>query len=327
MRFSQVGSLTRSRWAAVGATVAVTFGAGGLFTAFADSPPSTFTAITPVRVLDTRTNIGLTGAFTDGTARNLDVTGMIPIVLPGNIPGTGTAVPDGATAVVANVTAVTPSSQGYVSVRPGTATGIPTTSNLNLTPGITTPNSVTVELPTTGGLAGQLNLFFRGTSATATTDLLVDIVGYYMPGTGAKGDKGDKGDPGVTGPRGVSSWDVIPSGQTISGDIVVNFPIEHPGFNTYTPLGATAPVALTDSDVNFAEAGLKDTDATCTGNSTTPTAPPGKVCIYVYSIAHINGLATEGYAARLPKQGFRIYSVGNDGGDPYIYGSWAYTAP
>ena len=118
-----------------------------------------------------------------------------------------------------------------------------------------------------------------GHVGSATSDLLVDIVGYYVPGgTGTEG-RPDPQDPGVTGPRGVSSWDVIPSGQTISGDIVVNFPIEHPGFNTYTPLGATAPVALTDSDVNFAEAGLKDTDATCTGNSTTPTAPPGKVCI------------------------------------------------
>jgi hypothetical protein len=192
----------RSRWAAIGAAIAVTLGSGGLFTAWADSPQSVFTAIEPVRVLDTRDDIGLTGAFKEGQTRFLDVTGSIPIVLPGNVAGTDSPVPEGATAIVANVTAVAPTTAGFVSVRPGTATGTPTTSNLNFSPGAVVPNSVTVELPTTGARAGQLNLFFRGTTSTATTDLLIDIVGYYTKG--GSGTPGPKGDTGAEGPAGLS---------------------------------------------------------------------------------------------------------------------------
>ena len=59
--------LWRSRWAAIGAAVAVTFGAGGLFAASAASPESTVVTIEPVRILDTRdpTDIGLPGPFVE----------------------------------------------------------------------------------------------------------------------------------------------------------------------------------------------------------------------------------------------------------------------
>ena len=57
------GGLWRSRWAAIGAAVAVTFGAGGLFAANAASPESSTVSIAPVRVLDTRTDVGLAGPF------------------------------------------------------------------------------------------------------------------------------------------------------------------------------------------------------------------------------------------------------------------------
>jgi len=71
--------MSRSRWAAIGAAVAVTLGAVD-----AASVESSFTAIEPTRVLDTRINAGLTGAFTAATPRTLDVTGTIGIVLPGD---------------------------------------------------------------------------------------------------------------------------------------------------------------------------------------------------------------------------------------------------
>ena len=59
-------TLIRSRWAAVGAAVAVTFGAGGLFAAqAATTPTSVSVPVDATRVLDTRTatNIELAGPF------------------------------------------------------------------------------------------------------------------------------------------------------------------------------------------------------------------------------------------------------------------------
>lgn len=173
--------LWRSRWAAIGAAVAVTLGAGGLYSVGAATDPSSFVAITPVRVLDTRIGAGLDGDFTSGRPRLLDVTGTIEIVgADGVTVASGSPVPDGATAIVANVTAVFPSTAGFIAMRPGTASGTPTTSNVNFTSaGVVSPNSVTVALPTTGSQAGKVQLFFQGTVASATTDILVDIVGYY----------------------------------------------------------------------------------------------------------------------------------------------------
>src|SRR5690606_16375668 len=159
----------------------------------AASTPSVFVPVTPQRVLDTRFDIGLPGTFTGGQSRTLDVTGAVPVVLPGNIAGSSTVVPAGATAIVANVTAIRPTSTGYVSVRPGDATGTPTTSTLNIpTAGGLYPNSVTVELPTTGNRSGTVDLFYFADTPGGRTHLLFDVVGYYIPG-GA-------GIPGPAGP-------------------------------------------------------------------------------------------------------------------------------
>src|SRR5690606_3573396 len=112
---------------------------------------SVFVAVTPTRVLDTRLDIGLDGPLVTEVARELDVTGDIAIVAPGDVESTGDPVPDGATAIVANITAVFPTDIGYVSARPGGATGTPTTSNINIsTAGGVWPNSVTVEVGSNG---------------------------------------------------------------------------------------------------------------------------------------------------------------------------------
>ena len=202
-----MSSLIRSRWAAIGAAVAVTLGAGGLITASAASEQSVFVAIEPVRILDTRINVGL-GLFTSEQPQDLRVIGIVPAVVGNTVFPSG-VVPDGATAIVANVTAVTPTTGGFVSVRPSTATGKPTTSNINFTTGgVIEPNSVTVEVPTTGSKAGKVQLWFKGTNAAATTHMLLDVVGYYVPGgagtPGPKGDTGAKGTTGATGPSGLS---------------------------------------------------------------------------------------------------------------------------
>lgn len=167
----------RSRWAAIGAAVAVTLGAGATTwqaTASSGGDESTFVPVTPTRILDTRIDLGLTGPFTSADPRTLTVTGQIPTA-----DGTQTVVPTHANGIALNVTAVAPAAAGFISVRPGDATGTPTTSSLNFEAGDTTPNAVTVSVPTSGTGTGQIELTYDAYGQIGpTTDILVDVVGY-----------------------------------------------------------------------------------------------------------------------------------------------------
>lgn len=125
-------------------------------------------------MLDTRSDLGLTGPFTSADPRTLTVTGPIPTA-----DGTQTVVPTHANAVALNVTVVEPATAGFISVRPGDATGTPSTSSLNFEAGETTPNAVTVAMPTTGPGAGQIEITFDAYGQIGpTTGVLVDVVGY-----------------------------------------------------------------------------------------------------------------------------------------------------
>ena len=86
-------------------------------------------------------------------------------------------VPAGATGVLLNVTAVLPTGAGFISVRPGDATGAPSTSNLNVAPGDIVPNQVTVAIPTSGANKGKIDITY-GSAPNNTVDIVVDVVGY-----------------------------------------------------------------------------------------------------------------------------------------------------
>lgn len=329
-------ALLRTRWAAIGAAVAVTFGAGGLVGVSAGSTGSVFVAITPERVVDSRLGVGLAGPLTGGRSAKVDVTGTIPVVSADGTTGSRVAVPDGAAAITANVTAVRPTSTGFVSVRPGTASGTPSTSNINIgSTGGAHPNAVTVELPVGGSGAGTIDLHYFADQAGGTTHLLIDVVGYYTAGEGVPGPTGPAGPAGpkgATGPRGLSSWDLLPSGRTIIGEIAHD---GHQPGNTVTdeilvPFGAVAPVPLGDADVNFATPGFADSTGTCTGTVSAPTAPTGKVCIYVSSSDGIDAANTIGFAAKLLRDRGFVVAMTPDGdadADAYLFATWAYTAP
>jgi hypothetical protein len=176
----------RSRWAAIGAAVAVSLGAGGVFFADAASPPSSVVMVAPVRILDTRdpVNVGLNGPFVSAIGQDLQVTGPIATTT-----GPATIVPAGATGVILNVTAVAPVASGFLSVRPADAPGAPSTSNLNFLAGEVVPNAVSVELPTSGPDAGQIEIAYDAYGVPGpTTDVLVDVVGYTVGA--ASGDSG-----------------------------------------------------------------------------------------------------------------------------------------
>lgn len=129
--------------------------------------PSTFTAVTPVRILDTRSGVG---------APQAKVAARAPIVL--NVRGAQTAqgpVPDNATAVILNVTVTNGTSATDVRVYPSDAP-VPNASNLNAAAGQTVPNLVTASLSANG----TVSLYSSG----GTVDLIADLAGWYTPTTG-----------------------------------------------------------------------------------------------------------------------------------------------
>jgi hypothetical protein len=172
------------------------------------SSASSFVPVSPVRVLDTRSDLGL-AAVTDGVAGTLKVTGSIPTATSNGVVN-AVVVPAGATAVVLNVTAVNPTAGGYVSLRPGDATGAPTVSTLNVTAGGTFPNGATITIPTTGAHAGEIQVWYEAEYTTVgSTELLIDIAGYYelagsgtAGATGPAGPAGPQGETGFAGPAG-----------------------------------------------------------------------------------------------------------------------------
>lgn len=117
----------------------------------------TYSPLTPVRLLDTRSGAPVPAKGT----RTVQITGR------GGVPAV-----DQVDSVVINVTAVQSRSNGYATVYPG-GTALPSASNLNF-PGNTrgTPNLVVVRVGTTG----TVNIY---NGSTGATDYLVDVVGYY----------------------------------------------------------------------------------------------------------------------------------------------------
>ena len=190
------GRLFGIRGFVAGVLVASVVGVGGLAVVRATSGSSlasSFVPVTPQRVVDTRSDLGLV-EVTDGVAGTLKVTGSIPTATSSGVVN-AVVVPAGATAVVLNVTAVNPTAGGYVSLRPGDATGAPTVSTLNVTAGGTFPNGATITVPTTGAHAGEIQVWYEAEGTTVgSTELLIDIAGYYeLASTGPAGPAGTDG--------------------------------------------------------------------------------------------------------------------------------------
>ncbi len=116
---------------------------------------SAYTALTPSRLLDTRSSNQTLGP---NSSLNLTVTG-------GSVPAT-------ATAVALNVTVTNTTDSSYLAVYPAGGTR-PLVSNLNWVMGETVPNLVIVPV----GANGQVTIY----NHTGNTDVVVDLQGYFAP--------------------------------------------------------------------------------------------------------------------------------------------------
>lgn len=161
-------SAWRSRWAAVGAAIAVTLG-GGTVMHYAMAAPgdvvaASFVPIAPTRILDTRPapeNVGgFLGPLGIGQTHTFQVTGVA-------------GVPSNATAVMMNVTVDKTTGPSFLTVFPAGAPQ-PTASNLNWVANTTIPNLVTVKI----GAGGQVSIF----NQNGKVQVIADVAGYFVPG-------------------------------------------------------------------------------------------------------------------------------------------------
>jgi Repeat of unknown function (DUF5650) len=128
--------------------------------------PPDVVPVAPARLVDTRPGAPtIDGAFAGGGLRSAGS------VLELTVAGRG-GVPIGANAAALNVTAVSPTASGYVTVFPCGST-MPTASNLNFADA-NVPNAVATKI----GTGGKVCVF-----VSAATQLIVDVNGYF-PTTG-----------------------------------------------------------------------------------------------------------------------------------------------
>ena len=136
----------------------------GYYTAGNDATNSGYAALTPKRLIDTRSKTG-------GIGGRLPAWGHVRYTLPSSVPA-------GATAVAFNVTLVNAGSFGDLKVYPDSST-IPNVSNINFAKGQTVPNQVIVQIP-----ASRVIDFYLDSNGPG--DLLVDLEGYYSTSVTAK---------------------------------------------------------------------------------------------------------------------------------------------
>ena len=221
-------------------------------------PATTFTPITPRRLIDTRTGLG--GSSRVGAGRQVVV----------QVAGAST-VPTSATAAVFSVTAVGPAAEGYLTAYP-CSDRRPETSTVNYVAGQVVANTTIAALSGTG----QLCVW-----TSADTDLLVDITGWLGP-TGSSrftpigptrvvdtrtGTGGVRLAPGAT--MSVDLNGVVPAGTTAVALNATAVGASASAYLTVFPCGPLPPT----STVNYAAGEVRPNNA-IVGLS------GGRVCVY-----------------------------------------------
>ncbi len=135
----------------------------GYFTAGTPTVAGAFQSVTPTRLLDTRIGLG-------APAGRVSPYGSVAV----KVTGTGVVPSSGVSAVLVNVTATNPTGLGYVTAYADGAAK-PGVSNLNFSTSQTVPNLAMVPV----GVAGRIRVSNTG---SATVDLIVDVMGYYLAG-------------------------------------------------------------------------------------------------------------------------------------------------
>ncbi|MFL6081495.1 MAG: hypothetical protein ACJ714_16305, partial [Ornithinibacter sp.] len=229
----------------------------------------------PARILDTR---GVGGAsarpLSSGESRLVEVAGL------GGVPLT-------ATAVVVNLTAVTPTKAGHLDLYPAGAQR-PTASSVNFPAGAIVPNLVTMPL----GSGGDI----RAYNSAGTTHVLVDVVGWYTPGDPSAGSRFNPTTPARIVNTQTSSAPALGSNQTRSfavrgvggvpdttqvKAVVLTVTVTKPVSSGYLTVFASGTSRPATSNLNYA------LGQTVSNQVIARVGTDGKVAVFAYRGTHV----------------------------------------
>lgn len=163
---SPTGSLSATYMSTGSNKTDLVFDVTGFFTP--DASGDTYHPMAPARLLDTRSNNGLSGRLSANTPATFQVAGRGPI-------------PSNAKAVTGNVTVVNETASWAIYLGPDPIAN-PGTSTINFVKGDIKGNSLTVALSGTGSLSATYM-----SNPGNSTDLVFDVTGYYTAdASGAK---------------------------------------------------------------------------------------------------------------------------------------------
>ena len=212
---------------------------------------SSFTGLTPARVLESRSGLPTVDGFLSGVgALGARAIANVGILGRGGVPLSGVS------AVVLNVTVTEPTSAGYLAVFPAGGT-LPATSNLNFAVGQTVANMVVVPVDA-NGLVSILN------ASGGTAEVVADVLGWLPIGASFSGltpsrlmdsrvahltTDGRFGGGGALGPGNTFNLVIAGRAGMPTGDlgaVALNVTVTNPtsaGFVTIFPQGAARPLA------------------------------------------------------------------------------------
>jgi hypothetical protein len=300
-RGGRVGVLARSRYASIGAVVAVLACGGGLLTASASATPgaSSFVPITPCRLFDTRP-----ATLVGGRNTPLGQQSTFTATVWGS--NGNCTIPSGATGVSMDVVAVNPTASSFLTVFPADQPQ-PLASSLNWVAGQPpTPNAVTVSLSADGKIS-----FFNN---TGTVDLAADIVGYYL----SAGDPGPRPAQVLWVAKSGGDYTTITAALNAIGTTVPASDSTHPYLIKIAPGTYTEPGGISlKNNVDLEGSGTDNTVITCAcGGPASPFTGGGST-----ATVRIAGptMTTEIRDLTVTNTGPGTYSTGiwNGGGTPF----------
>lgn len=240
-----------------------------------------FVPLSPTRVVDSRGGQGAT-RLQSGVVTPVQIGGLAP-------------VPAGARAVSVNLTAVSPSSDGYLTAFP--CGSMPGVSSVNFSAGSDTPNAAVVALDS----SGRMCLY-----ASADTDVLIDVsgalsssgAGHFVPVSPARlvDTRLPLRSPGRLAAGSTTSASLLGPDSPLPADasaVVLNVTAVDPagdGFVTVYPCGSSTPVV---SNLNPQQGQTRPNLVVV------PVSPEGSICFYTTSatdlLADITGfISTSG---------------------------------
>ncbi len=299
-------NMLRTRWAALGAAVAVALGGGGIGLVGATNPAAatTLVSITPCRVFDTRPE------YQVGPKSSPLGAGETHTVTTHGDNGNCTGIPSNAVAVSMNVTAVDATAPTFLAIWEAGVPRPEQASSLNPVPGAPpTPNAVTTDV----NAQGEFHVY----NLQGNVHVFADINGYYVDH--------DHDDRYYTKTQADALFVKPPSGRSYQPHLLDFVPDVGSDWQLATGWRHTAgSVECLAAPVHLAE-GSSDLEMTLTYQSVGATA---------VSVALVSLRTTEGsgagtdllrrhivdLSAPLPNTGGAVasFAISDQPGDPYI---------